>query len=206
MAGATTAEARADGSHPAGDATPVARLARRDGGLVLAALALWAATDAWVAATGLGVATALSVVVGAVVGHGLAARAHEWGHLLGARGAGGVAPTRGYSSFFPIFDLDLVKSSESAFRAMSLGGSVGHWLAVALLALALPLDVAGRVALVGGAFAQAVAASLTEWPVIARSYRGASPVESFRGLTGASLRRDERVGYAAGALLFLLLV
>jgi hypothetical protein len=97
------------------------------------------------------------------------------------------------------------RSPERAFKAMSIGGNVAHWSAVALFLLWLPLDAPGRAALVCGAFGFAFGASTTEFPVIRRSFAGASPVESFAGLTGAKLRRNRRIGYAAGALLFALL-
>jgi hypothetical protein len=42
--------------------------------------------------------------------------------------------------------------------------------------------------------------------VIRRSFTGASPVESFAGLTDAKLRRNRWIGYAAGALPFAALV
>ena len=63
----------------------------------------------------------------------------------------------------------------------------------------------GRVALMCGAFGFAFGASLTEVPIIRRAYGGASPVESFVGLTGAKLRRDRWIGIAAGTLLFAVL-
>ncbi len=185
------------------DAAPVSRLGQRDGAIVLAALSLWAAADAWYAATGLAFAAALSTLDGVVVGVVVARMAHEWGHFAGARWAGGIAPTRPLDSFSTIFSLDMRRSSASAFRAMSVGGNVGHWLVVLVLAAAIPLDSTGRVALLSGAFGFAFSASLTELPVIQRAYSGASPVESFRGLTRAKVERNRWVGAGAGLLLFV---
>ena len=96
------------------------------------------------------------------------------------------------------------RSDASAFRAMSVGGNVGHWLVVAVLAAFVPLDTPGRIALLSGAIGFAFSASLTELPVIQRAYAGASPVESFRGLTRAKLKRNRWAGAGAGFLLFLL--
>lgn len=187
------------------DAAPVLRLARRDGGIALAGLSAFAATDAWYAVTHLPLAALLSMAVAVVVGIGLATRAHEWGHFAGARLAGGIAPTRDDRSLFPIFDLDLKRSDPRAFRAMSVGGNLGHWgLFIALLA-ALPLDAPGRAALVAASFGFAVSASVTEFPIIARAYSGVPPIECFRGLTGAKLRRDRWIGAAAGLVLFAIL-
>jgi len=188
------------------DRASVWALARRDGAIALAALALFAGSDAWRLGTGLPLASALSLAVAVAVGIALGTRAHEWGHFAGARLFGGIAPTRELSSLFPIFDFDLVRSPERAFRAMSVGGNLGHWGLVLALGLLLPLDAPARVALFASAFGFALSASLTEFPIIGRSWQGASPVESFRGLTGGKLRRNERIGLAAGVVLFLLLV
>ena len=187
------------------DATPVMRLARRDGAIALFAITLWAAADMWHATTGLGLAAALAAINGIVVGAILTLGAHEWGHFAGARLGGGIAPTRKITSLFPIFDFDLQRSPAASFRAMSVGGNLGHWLVVALLVLFLPLDSLGRLALVCAAFARAVSASVTEFPIIRRAYAGASAVESFAGLTGAKLRRNNWIGAAAGLALFLVL-
>src|SRR5215468_11210857 len=188
------------------DVTRVSRLAMRDGAIALAALSLFAAADAWYRATGLAAAALLSVLDGIAVGYGLGLMAHEWGHFAGARWGGGIAPTTKFTQLFPIFLLDMQRSPDRAFKAMSVGGNVAHWSLVALFLLWAPLDAPGRVAIACGAFAFAFGASFTEVPVIRRSFSGASPVESFAGLTGAVLRRNRRIGYAAGAVLFALLV
>jgi hypothetical protein len=188
------------------DATPVSRLAMRDGAIALAALSIWAAADAWYTATGLGAAALLSVLDGLAVGYALNLLAHEWGHFAGARWGGGIAPTTKVTRLFPIFVLDMQKSPVRAFQAMSVGGNLAHWSAVLLLFLWVPLDSPGRVALACGAFAFAFGASLTEFPVIRRSFAGATPVESFKGLSRAKLRRDRWIGIAAGALLFVSVV
>jgi hypothetical protein len=188
------------------DVTRVSRLALRDGAIALAALSLFAAADAWYAASGLKAAALLSVLDGLAVGYGLGLLAHEWGHFAGARWGGGIAPTTKLTQLFPIFLLDMQKSPDRAFKAMSVGGNIAHWSAVALFLLWLPLDAPGRIALGCGAFAFAFGASTTEFPVIRRSFAGATPVESFAGLTGAKLRRNRWIGYAAGAVLFAALV
>ncbi|MBW2273661.1 MAG: hypothetical protein JRG96_10340 [Deltaproteobacteria bacterium] len=200
-----TSDLRAEEAEPPADAAPVIKLAQRDAALLLAALSIWAAAEALYAATGMTFAVILSTLDGVVVGVVVGLMAHEWGHFAGARWGGGIAPTKPIGSFFPIFALDMQRSDDRAFRAMGVGGNVGHWLAVLILALALPLDTPGRVALLSGAFGFAVSASATELPVIRRAYAGASPAESFKGLTGDTLRRDRWIGAAAGIALFLVL-
>ena len=75
------------------DGASVGRLGLVHIALVAGALSLWAAADAWYAATGLGLATLLCLVDGVLVGGFVAGIAHEWGHFAGARLFGGVAPT-----------------------------------------------------------------------------------------------------------------
>ena len=188
------------------DVTRVSRLALRDGGIALAVLSLWAASDAWYTATGLGAAALLSVLDGLAAGYVINLLAHEWGHFAGARWGGGIAPTTRITQLFPIFVLDLQQSPVRAFQAMSVAGNLAHWAAVLLFFTWVPLDAPGRVALACSAFAFAFGASVTELPVIRRSFGGASPVESFKGLSRAKLRRDRWIGIAAGALLFVSLM
>jgi hypothetical protein len=191
-------------AYPA-DTTPISRLALRDTALALAGLSLWAAADTWYAITGLALAGWVSVLDGVLVGVGLGILAHEWGHFAGARLGGGIAPTREFTSLFPIFVFDMQRSNPSAFRAMSLGGNLAHWGLVLLFVSLVPLDAPGRVALVSGAFGFAVSASTTEFPVIRRAYSGATPAESFEGLTGEKLRQHRWIGFAAGLALFAVL-
>src|SRR5262245_37291408 len=155
-----------------GDRTRVSRLALRDGAIALAALSLWAAGDAWYAGTHLAAAALLSALSGLAAGYGLGLLAHEWGHFAGARWGGGIAPTTKVTQLFPIFLLDMQRSPERAFRAMSVGGNLAHWSVVALFLAWVPLDAPGRVALACGAFAFAFGASVTEFPVIGRSFGG----------------------------------
>lgn len=199
------ADDHSDRSEVPRDATPLAKLGLRDAAIVLGALSLWAAADAWQATSGLALAWLLSVVDGVLVGALVTRIAHEWGHFAGARWGGGIAPTTPLTSFFPLFVFDMQRSDPRAFRAMSVAGNAAHWLAVLLLAVAVPLDAAGRVALLSSAFGFAVFGSLTELPVIRRAYSGASPIESFAGFSGAKLRRNRWLGAAAGLALFLLL-
>jgi len=187
------------------DATPVAKLAQRDGAAVLAALCLFAAADAWYIATDSAFAALLSLAVGVVVGGAVTRQVHEWGHFTGARFRGGIAPTREISSFFPIFDFDMKRGDPAAFRAMSVGGNVAHWTLVLLLLLLLPLDTPGQIALAASSFGYAVYGSSIELPIIRRAYAGATPIESFAGFSGEVVKRSRWIGIGAGLLLFVIL-
>jgi hypothetical protein len=199
-----TATAASEHAFPA-DVTPIWKLGLRDVTLALAGLSLFAAADTWHATTGLALAGAVSVLDGILAGVGIGILAHEWGHFAGARLGGGIAPTKEFSSLFPIFVLDMERSDPTAFRAMGVGGNLAHWGLVIAIALLLPMDAPGRVALLAGAFGFAVSASVTEFPVIARAYSGATPTQSFKGLTREKLRRDRWIGFAAGIGLLVLM-
>jgi hypothetical protein len=201
---ATTVEDTAPFEAPQ-DVTPVFRLALRDGAIALSALTLFGAADAWYSTTGLALAGLVAVLDGLGAGIVLGILSHEWGHFAGARLSGGIAPTTKLTSFFPLFVFDMEHNAPGPFRGMGVGGNLAHWLTVVVLAAALPLDTAGRVALVCGAFGFAVSASLTEIPVVRRAYAGASAAESFAGLTGEKLKHHRWIGAAAALALFLLL-
>jgi hypothetical protein len=187
------------------DATPVSKLALRDGVLALAALTLWGASDTWFATTSLFLAGLVSVLNGVLAGIALASLAHEWGHFGGARLSGGIAPTTKLTRFFPLFHLDMEKSDPSAFRSMSVAGNVAHWLAVIVLVAMIPLDTPGRVALVSAVFGFAIFASTTEFPIIRLAYSGVDPKACFKGLSREKLRRNQWIGVAAGLVLATLL-
>ena len=77
-----SAAANSQVTDPPVDAAPVFRLGQRDGAIVLAALSLWAAADAWHAATGLTFAVLLSTLDGIAVGAVVGRMAHEWATAL----------------------------------------------------------------------------------------------------------------------------
>lgn len=187
------------------DVTPVSKLAQRDGAIVLAALSLFAAADAWYIATDSSFAALVALLDGLVVGGVVTFAAHEWGHFAGARFGGGIAPTTSFTTFFPLFNFDMKRSDPGAFRAMSVAGNVAHWGVVVLFLLLLALDTPGQIALASSAFGFAVFASTTEFPIIQRAYSGASPIESFAGFSGEKLRRNRWVGVGAGLLMFWIL-
>jgi len=201
----TDAKAQAGAFVAPPDATPVSRLAQRDGAVVLAALSLFAAADAWYIATDSAFAALLSLLDGLAVGAVVTFAAHEWGHFAGARLGGGIAPTTAITRFFPLFDFDMKRSDPGAFRAMSVAGNVAHWGVVLLFLLVLPLDTPGQIALASGAFGFAIFGSTTEFPIIRRAYSGASPIESFAGFSGEKLRRNRWIGAGAGLLMFWIL-
>lgn len=112
-----------------------AKMAVRDGAIVLAAWLAWGGGAHRTVGVG-PVADALGVLLGLLVG-ACAFVSHEWGHFLGARVAGAVvhAP-RGIGSVY-LFSFDSRRNSRRQFLFMSFGGfvitGVAVWVTQALL-------------------------------------------------------------------------
>ena len=200
--GADTAQAAAEA--PA-DAASLPLAVLRDVALLLAALSLWAAADAWMLLSGTGFAWLLSVADGLLVGVLTAGLFHEWGHFAGARLSGGTAPLTPVTLPLPLFNFDFARSETRHFQAMGVGGNLAHWMVVLLIAIFLPPETAGRVALLAGALGFAVFASAVEFPVISRCHGGAAPIASLAGIRPADLKRNGVLGAVAALLLFSLL-
>jgi len=178
-------------------------LVARDVALAAALFSLFAAADAWFILTGSGFAGFLSIVDGLVVGAGVTALAHEWGHYSGARWTGADLPLKPVGSFPQVFGFDYVQCEPRHFMGLSVGGNVGHWLMVVVIAVFVPLATAGQVALLSGAVGFAVFGSTVEFPVIARARQGASPFESLSVIHSNFVQRNGAMGVAAAALVFL---
>lgn len=189
----------------ASDQSSLLTLAGRDVSLAAALLSLFAAADAWFLATGSGLAAGLAILDGLIVGAGVTSLAHEWGHYSGARWAGARVPRRSLTAFPQVFDFDYASCEPRHFMGLSVGGNVGHWLMVVLLAVLLPLQTTGQIALLSGSVGFAVFASTVEFPVIARARGGASAIESLSVIPKNFLKKNGAMGAAAALLTFLVL-
>jgi len=167
-------------------------------------LSMWGAADGWHAATGLGVATVLSLPTAFLAGFVLGTLVHEWGHFLGARLAGASYTIPGKPGLF-LFNFDFARNSPAQFLAMSYGGQLGGALAVVLLWLTVPTDNAGRALLVAAAGGAAVFAAAIEWPVIRAVRAGGEPATELRRIDRALLQGSAWKGLAATVVLWLLL-
>ena len=179
-------------------------LLARDLGIVLVALSLFAAADAWRVVTGTAFAGGLSVLNGLLAGALAASVGHEWGHFSGGRWAGATMRPKPITTFLQVYDYDFALNTPSQFQAMSIGGNVGHFLVVLLFFVALPLETPGRVALVAGAVGAAVFASSIEFPVISKARAGMAPAEALATIPRDFLKRNGSLG--ALAALFVLIV
>lgn len=160
------------------DEARLALVILRDVALIAVFLSLFAGAESWSTISRLKVAKILSVVDGLLVGVAIAALAHEWGHLLGARLGGGHAPLKPISQFLPLYDYDYTRNDARSFLWMSYGGNIAHASIVVLLWLLVPTRSMGPAALVAGAFGFAVFSSLVEIPVIQQARRGVPALEA----------------------------
>lgn len=172
--------------------------------VVMGALTLWGAADAWAVLTGWGVAWAVAVANAVIAGYVVSSTLHEWGHYLGARLSGAVAPARDKPvRYFFMFDFPFEHNDVRQFLWMSLGGILVPWALVLCVPLLVPVDNASRAMLLAVFVTRAVQISLFEVPVVRRTWAGGEP----RAELGRQLQRgfetSRYLGVAAGALVWL---
>jgi len=183
----------------------LARLASTHALVFVVALSLFAAADSWSTITGLGIATVLCVVTGALAGITLTTLVHEWFHYLGARYSGAAYDIPHKQGLF-LYNWDFTHNSVRQFLIMSVAGSVGGILALSILWTSVPADSWGRAALQGGAIASVVFAAYIEWPVIRRVRISRDPLAQLSKIDQRVLSRSFAVSSTAGVLMALVLV
>ena len=178
-------------------------LLSRDAMIVLAALTIWAASDAWFQVTGLFAAELLSAADAIFVGYIVAAIFHEWGHYLGAR-ISGAQTTRtlpkNITNLFR-FSFDFNSNSSLQFHSMSFGGWIGHWTILLLVFAILPLDTLGRAALVSSLFGFAIFATFIETGILRKTLGGAEPATALGELSKQNFRQAGALGTLSGAFM-----
>lgn len=185
-------------------ASPTARLAKLVGAqllVLLVALSLFAAADSWSVVTGLGIATVLGIVTGALAGVVTANLVHEWFHYVGARYVGATFRIPSRLGLF-LYDWDFATNSRRQFLTMSVAGNVGGFVAIFLLWHAVPVDNWGRAALRSGVIASVIFAALIEWPVIRRVRDGADPMTELAKVP-EGLKRNFTIAALSGILMTL---
>lgn len=183
----------------------LAKLASTHGLVFVVALSLFAAADSWSAITGLGIATVLCIVTGALAGIIITTLVHEWFHYLGARYSGAAFDVPQKQGLF-LYNWDFTHNSVRQFLIMSVAGSVGGILALTILWLSVPADSWGRAALQGGAIASVVFAAVIEWPVIRRVRISRDPLAQMSTIDQRVLSRSFVVSSIAGVLMTLVVV
>jgi hypothetical protein len=112
----------------------------------------------------LGVLTGVLVTVAAFL-------VHEWGHLTGALGSGGIVEApRSLVSVF-LFEFDEKASTRRQFLAMSYGGYLASIVAVILIALWIDLGTAGGLTTAVLAGSGIAATFALEMPKTWKAYR-----------------------------------
>lgn len=173
----------------------------------VSAVMLWGAGDSWRIVSGLAAASFMAAVASVVFGIVMTLIVHEWCHFAGARASGAISPVKAKPALL-MFDFDYTNNSVRQFLVMSVGGSVGNWLLVLLVAWLIPIDSASRALLLAVTAAMAVYVAILEWPIIAAVRRGVAPgtalAEGF-GKPGV-FRRANTAGVVTAALLWWLLL
>ncbi len=185
--------------------SPGLRLARLAGIHLLAwlvALGLFAAADSWSALTGLRLAWVLSIATGILAGLATTTLVHEWFHLLGARLCAATYDIPLRVGLF-VYEWSFEKNTLRQFLTMSVAGSVGGALSVALLWLSLPADTAGRTALLAAALGSFAFGSAVEWPVLRRARRSGDPFGELSKIDAGVLGRCFGIALLVGAAGFL---
>ncbi|MDG2046599.1 MAG: hypothetical protein P8J79_05220 [Halioglobus sp.] len=183
----------------------LAKLALTHGLIFVVALSLFAAADSWTTITGLGIATVLCIVTGALAGIIITTLVHEWFHYLGARYSGAAYEVPQKQGLF-LYNWDFTHNSVRQFLIMSVAGSVGGILALMILWTSVPADSWGRAALHGGAIASVVFAAVIEWPVIRRVRISRDPLVQMSTIDRRVLSRSFVVSSIAGVLMTLVIV
>lgn len=187
------------------DKVRIKRAAKYHGQRAMAYLAVFAAMEAWVLASdGLVIAKLLSIVAAWLAGSYLAGVFHEWGHFTGARLSGSYSPAvRKVTGLF-MFGFSMEKNSPQQFLAMSLGGPTANWLLVLLVALFIPLDNVGGLALLATVFGRAVAVVIFEGPVMYGVLQGGEPQDMLdRRIETGALDRSGTYGHIIAAATFI---
>ena len=175
---------------------PWLRQALLHAGLWLLAAALFVLGNAWLQSGGGSLAASVAAVV---LGFLTVNLTHEWGHFLGARLAAGRYTVRTRPALF-VFDWDFAANSVRQFYIMSLAGTIGGLLGVALLLLVAAPGGGGAQLLAGG-LASFAFGSLIEWPVLLRVGASQDPLGELSKITPAVLLVS-----AAGSAIVLALV
>jgi uncharacterized membrane protein len=183
----------------------LATLARNHGLVFLVAILLFAATDTWNAASGLLIAQLLCVMIAALAGITITSLVHEWFHYWGARFARAQINIPKKQGLF-VYAWDFGRNSTGQFLIMSIAGTIGSFLAVALLWSTVPADSLGRAVLRSAAVGSVIYSAMIEWPVIRRAMYSDNPLGELSKIDKALLTRSFIVASLSGIASTVLLV
>jgi hypothetical protein len=192
-------------SSDAAQSAQTAQLARNHGLVFLVAILSFAAADTWSVSSGLLIADLLGVAIGAVAGITITSLVHEWFHYWGTRFARAQFKLPARQGLF-VYVWDFGKNSTGQFLVMSIAGTIGSVLAVALLWSAVPADTLGRAVLRSAAVASLIYSAMIEWPVIRRARHSDDPLGELSKIDKALLTRSFVVSSLSGIALTMLLI
>jgi len=175
--------------------------------MVMGALTLWGAAEAWAQTTGWAIAGLAAVANAVIAGTVIASTLHEWGHFTGARLTEAPSPVLDAPrNHFFMFDFKMQDADLRQFTAMSWGGILVPWVIVLAALILIPVGLTSGAALVATLVAKAVAASHFEVPIVRDANACGDHNEAFkRGIEGG-LGTSGRVGNLSGIAVFALLV
>lgn len=165
----------------------------------LGALAVFAAADSWSAVTGLQFAAFLAVIAAIVTGVTSTTLIHEWFHFLGAWVSGGRYGIPSNNGLF-VFDWHYSNNSLKQFYTMSLAGSLGSVVGIALLWMAVPTDTTARAALTAAGIASMAYGACIEWPVLKRTQASGDPLAELSKINTGVLTRSFVIATAVGLI------
>jgi len=183
----------------------LAKLARNHGLVFLAAILSFAAADTWYVLSGLLIAQLLCVTIAVLAGITITTLLHEWLHYWGARFARAHINTPTRLGLF-VYVWDFGRNSTGQFLIMSIAGTIGSVIAVALLWSTVPADTLGRAVLRSAAVASVIYSAMIEWPVIRRARYSGDPLGELSKIDKALLTRSLFVASLAGIAMTILLV
>jgi hypothetical protein len=153
----------------------LAKLARHHGLVFLAAILSFVAVDTWSVSSTLLIAELLGVAIAALTGITIATLVHEWFHYWGARFARARYKIPAKQGLF-VYVWDFGSNTTGQFLIMSIAGTLGGFLALALLWSIVPADNLGRAVLLSAAVASVIYSAMIEWPVIRRCRHSDDPL------------------------------
>ena len=144
---------------------------------LIAALALWGAADSWALISNLALAGVFAIIASIAFGIAMAHILHEWSHFFGAHLSGARYTVKEKPAFL-FFDFDYEQNTRKQFLSMSMGGTVGNLIFLALVLFCIPLDSAGRTMLLAVGIGMMVYVSVIEFPVIRLASGGKTAMEA----------------------------
>jgi hypothetical protein len=188
------------------DRARLKKVALRHSAIVLAALTLWGAADAWALSSGWLLAETVAILNAIFAGTVIAYIAHEWGHFTGARISGAVSPVLKEPVSFFMFNFKDELNTQGQFLSMSVGGPFANWSLFVLMFVLLPLNTWSQAMFLATTFAIAISVSVFEFPIINRVMYGDNPAETIKKRQRESGNTPRTAGIIAGAALWILTI